>query len=975
MKWFYNLRIRTKLILSFVFMAVIAAVIGYIGYSGMGSIMKNADEMYSDELIAIRDLGYANAALLTARTEVRNLLMTKDLTEREKYKKIIMEETKKVDDLIDKYSRSNLSKEDKEMLSKFQTTWIRYKELRDKAIDLAMRMKDEDALKIIDTDARESQSEARNNLRQLIDLCSRSADELGIKEDDSAAYAEKLLLIFIIFGIIIALSFGIFLASILCKPLNRGVLMLHELSKGHLGDRLRMDIKDEVGILAQTMDNFADDLQNIVVKTMQRISEGDVSMEITPKDAKDEITPALKMIIDSIRGLVAEAGVLTKAAIEGKLSTRGNADKFKGGYKEIVSGVNATLDAVIGPLNVAAEYVDRISKGDIPKRITDSYNGDFNEIKNNLNTCIDAVNYLTSDAMMLSKAAVEGKLSTRADASKHQGDFRRIVEGVNATLDAVIGPLNVAAEYVDRISKGDIPKKITDSYNGDFNEIKNNLNNCIDNINVLLNEAKFLETTAIEGKLRSRAVVEKVQGDYRNLLEGINRTLDYIVNHIDEIPSPTMIIDTDFNIRYINNIGAQVGGKNSQELIGTKCYNHFRTEDCPSGDCAMARAMKRGDKFSAETIARPGNLVLDIQYSAAPIKDKNGKVIGALEVVTDQTQVKNAQRLAKRISDYQEKEVNKLTESLGKMEQGYIDINLKISETDSDTLDTGKTFEKIFQSLNKSIETQYKIVHSLLGQIKEMTNSSNGLLQLSDQLATYSTELSAQTSTSASSSEQVSSNVSTVSSSAEEMAASIKEIAKNTELAAKLAKESQENANAASEVMNKLGESSQEIGNIVKTITSIAEQTNLLALNATIEAARAGESGKGFAVVANEVKELAKESAKATEDITNRIKTVQEETTRAIGVIDGIIGNIKKINDVSNTIASAVEEQSVTTSEVNRNLSEASRGVNSIVEVNTGISSSVNEYSKMASTLKNAANDLKGMAKILEDMLIKNYKL
>ncbi|MDF1547837.1 MAG: hypothetical protein P1P88_08435, partial [Bacteroidales bacterium] len=154
-----------------------------------------------------------------------------------------------------------------------------------------------------------------------------------------------------------------------------------------------------------------------------------------------------------------------------------------------MEGFNNTLDAVIGPLNVAAEYVDRISKGNIPPKITDTYHGDFNEIKNNLNVCIDAINLLVSDARMLTKAAVDGKLATRADANKHDGEFKTIVQGVNNTLDAVIGPLNVAAEYVDRISKGNIPPKITDNYNGDFNEIKNNLNVCIDAVNLLVADA------------------------------------------------------------------------------------------------------------------------------------------------------------------------------------------------------------------------------------------------------------------------------------------------------------------------------------------------------------------------------------------------------------------------------------------------------------------------------------------------------
>ena len=120
--------------------------------------------------------------------------------------------------------------------------------------------------------------------------------------------------------------------------------------------------------------------------------------------------------------MIDDASLLAKAAVEGRLSTRADASRHQGDYARIVQGVNDTLDAVIGPLNVAADYVDRIAKGAIPTKITDTYNGDFNTLKNNLNTAIDAVNGLVADAVMLAQAAVDGRLATRADASKHQGD-------------------------------------------------------------------------------------------------------------------------------------------------------------------------------------------------------------------------------------------------------------------------------------------------------------------------------------------------------------------------------------------------------------------------------------------------------------------------------------------------------------------------------------------------------------------------
>ena len=326
--------------------------------------------------------------------------------------------------------------------------------------------------------------------------------------------------------------------------------------------KYKYDFKAMLDGFNQTLDAVIGPL-NVAANYVDNISKGNIPAKITDNYNGDfnTIKNNLNNCIDAISNMVAEAANLEKAAIEGRLATRANASQYQGDYRKIVMGVNNTLDAVIGPLNVAADYVDKISKGAIPAKITDTYNGDFNILKNNLNTCIDAVNSLVADAVMLSEAAVEGKLSTRADATMHQGDFCKIVEGVNNTLDAVIGPLNVAASYVDNISKGNIPAKITDNYNGDFNTIKNNLNNCIEAISNMVAEAANLEKAAIEGRLATRADASQYQGDYRKIVMGVNNTLDAVIgplnvaaDYVDKISKgaiPTKITDTyngDFNI-------------------------------------------------------------------------------------------------------------------------------------------------------------------------------------------------------------------------------------------------------------------------------------------------------------------------------------------------------------------------------------------------------------------------------------------
>jgi methyl-accepting chemotaxis protein len=321
------------------------------------------------------------------------------------------------------------------------------------------------------------------------------------------------------------------------------------------------DYKKIVDGVNATLDSVAIPMTR-AIEHLASLSRGKTPETITRTYKGDfqKLVEGFNSLFDTINRLVADATMLSQAGVEGKLATRADASKHEGDFRKIVQGVNETLDAVIGPLNVAANYVDRISKGDIPAKITDTYNGDFNTIKNNLNTCIDAVNALVADAGMLSKAAVEGKLSTRADAGKHQGDYRKIVQGVDDTLDAVIGPLNVAANYVDRISKGDIPAKITDSYNGDFNTIKNNLNTCIDAVNSLVNDAGLLVKAAVDGKLATRADASKHQGDYRKIVQGVNETLDAVIGplnvaarYVDMISKgdvPAQITDTyngDFN--------------------------------------------------------------------------------------------------------------------------------------------------------------------------------------------------------------------------------------------------------------------------------------------------------------------------------------------------------------------------------------------------------------------------------------------
>ncbi|MDD2610146.1 MAG: methyl-accepting chemotaxis protein [Giesbergeria sp.] len=257
-----------------------------------------------------------------------------------------------------------------------------------------------------------------------------------------------------------------------------------------------------------------------LMNAAQNMAEGNFAFQLEhgSRDEVGALTQSIAAMQSAVQTMMVDAHLLSQAAVEGKLTTRADVSKHQGDFGKIVQGVNDTLDAVIGPLNVAANYVARIAIGDVPPAITDSYNGDFNTIKNNLNACIEATNQqaaaaqsiakgdlsvsvkvrseqdilakslldvihavgaLVADAKMLSQATLEGKLSVRADAAKHLGDFRKVIEGINATLEAVVQPVNEVSAVLGSVEQGDLTHSVDGNYQGDLRELKNMVNNAV----------------------------------------------------------------------------------------------------------------------------------------------------------------------------------------------------------------------------------------------------------------------------------------------------------------------------------------------------------------------------------------------------------------------------------------------------------------------------------------------------------------
>jgi len=555
-------------------------------------------------------------------------------------------------------------------------------------------------------------------------------------------------------------------------------------------------------------------------------------------------------------------------------------------------------------------------------------------------------------------------------------------------------------EVAVKVAEGDLDVVLNTNAKDEIGDLTRSFEKIVNTVQTVVDESRQVDDEIRRGLLDSSVDLERFSGGWKDIMTGMNSIVNTLEGHVRKMPAIFLTIDTEFNVRYMNEAGLSTLGISKNVVLDSKCYDLFKTTDCKTDNCACGKAMREKRNARSETTASPNGTPIEIAYEGIPLRDKAGQVIGAFEFVVDQTEIiRNAELQDKRTA-YQSNEVNKLIGTLGELANGKLNISTSADEHDDETAMISENFDQIYDSLRLTTRTIRSYINEIsevlssvsnknldvgisreyMGDFADMKQAINGIVidlnaMLSDfnssakqvadgsiQVAQSAQELSQGSTEQAGAIQQINASMTRISEQTKQNALNASKASELSEEVKNTVASGNEKMHGMLGAMGDISEASSSIASIIKVIDDIAFQTNILALNAAVEAARAGEHGKGFAVVAEEVRNLAarsagaaKETTRLIEDSMRKVHLGTEFANETSTILDKIMHGTTETTTLINDISEASNQQS-------EMIEQIDEGIDQVSMVTQGNAANSEESAA-------ASEEMSAQAEALEEMI------
>ncbi len=767
----------------------------------------------------------------------------------------------------------------------------------------------------------------------------------------------ELALGFLIF-LLINISAGFIVSYFMSKrliidPIRSLTAATEKMALGDCDVAINIKSRDEIGALASSFNIMVANIRE-GARAAERIAAGDLDVKLVVRSDQDLLNQNLNRMIENIKAVIDDINRLSEAAVSGELSHRADAGRHHGDFQAIVAGINRTLDAVVDPLQVAADYIERIGRGEIPEPLNADYQGDFNALKNSINACIGGLGALNESNAVLQRMAQNDY--TRTIEGDYQGVYGEIAAAANSVIDRLTNIQRITMN-ISAGDFGDLDSLKAIGRRSENDQLMPAYIQMMSAVQELVHEAVSLSEAAIAGQLNVRGDVAKFSGEYRKVIEGFNQTLDAITQAFDEAYAV-------LNRFAVNDYTTEmVGGYQGTLREFAGLINEVRTRLLSiqetfillgKGDISRLEELRAMGRFSENDYMLPSAIAM---MTAIDNLIKEADQLAHAAASGDLTQRSDTGQFEGK---YREiiAGLNSALDAMARPLAEASDVLTEISQGNLDLMMEGDylgEYARMKESMNNAIAS----FNELLGEIH---TAAGQVASGSRQVADGSQILSQGATEQAATLEELSASIAEIASQTRQNAIRAGQATELTDQTKQGAVAGNERMQAMLQAMQNINESSVNISKIIKAIDEIAFQTNILALNAAVEAARAGQHGKGFAVVAEEVRNLAGRSAQAARETTQLIENSLTKVADGTRIADQTAASLRQIVDDVTKAAGLVSEIAAASVEQATGIGQINQGIEQVSQV-TQTNTATSEQSAAAS------QEMNSQAEYLQEMI------